>query len=364
MASKADTTHVALSGPGSSYIRPELRGLTIIGVEEHTSYPELLNRIPDNDVTLHAKTIFPGISEYPLFDYTKIRLLDVDQKRITDMDQGGIAMQVLSFTGPYNTTVADPSTGIEVARAINDELKKAVDLHPKRFAAFAELPFQAPELAIDELHRCVKDLHFVGAMLSGSIANAEDWLDSPRYDSLLSAFEELDVPLFLHPGIPPKAIVDTYYKFPDQSMLTALLSGPGWGWHNDVAVHVLRLAVSGTLDRHPKLKIIIGHQGEMLPMMLQRFDSMFDAKTFGLRRSVGEALRSQVYIAFSGIFTIPATLIALQTWGVDRVLFANDYPFIDTQRVPEFLRALGDVVSPADMRKICETNAKRLLNMS
>ena len=74
-------------------------------------------------------------------------------------------------------------------------------------------------------------------------------------------------------------------------------------------------------------------------------------------------LRSQVWVAFSGLFSLPQTQIAIATWGVDRVLFANDYPYIESQRVPEFVRALGDIVSPADLRKICQTNAEQLLKI-
>lgn len=137
----------------------------------------------------------------------------------------------------------------------------------------------------------------------------------------------------------------------------------GWGWHNEVSIHVLRLAVSGTLDRHPKLKVVVGHQGEMLPMMLQRFGTMFDEKIFGLERNVGQALRSQVWLAISGLFSLPPTQIAIQTWGVDRILFANDYPYIDAQRVPRFLRELGDVIGPPDLRKICQTNSEKLFKI-
>ena len=206
----------------------------------------------------------------------------------------------------------------------------------------------------------MKDLGFVGEMVSGSICGSGKFLDAPEFDGLLSAFEELEVPLYLHPGIAPKSVTDTYYTFEGKPQLSGTMGGMGWGWHNEVAVHALRLAVSGVLDKHPNLKVVVGHQGEMLPMMLQRFDAMFDQGVFGLKRSVGEILRSEVWIAISGLFSLPPTQIAIQTWGVDRVLFANDYPYIDAQRVPEFVRALGDLVGPSDLRKICETNAERL----
>ena len=88
--------------------------------------------------------------------------------------------------------------------------------------------------------------------------------------------------------------------------------------------------------------------------------SMYPEDAFGLKRSVGEMLRTQVWIAISGFFTLPPTQAAISTWGVDKVLFACDYPFQDTQRMPAFLTALGDLVAPSDMLKICQTNAEQL----
>ena len=107
----------------------------------------------------------------------------------------------------------------------------------------------------------------------------------------------------------------------------------------------------------------MGHQGEMVPMMMQRFVAMFDEKIFGYKRNVGEMLRSQVWVAISGSFSLPPTQIAIATSGVDRVLFANDYPYIESQRVLEFVSALGDIVSSANYKKICQTNAEQLFKI-
>ena len=344
-------------GPGTLNLRPELQDLKIICVEEHATFPDLLQRVPA-DCFAVQKT--HDLGEHPLMAYIRGRITDVAGQRIKDMDDGKIAVQVLSLAGTVNSTHLVGEASVELARDINDALKKAVDANPTRFRAFAELPMDSPSEAAKELRRCVKELGFVGAMMSGSIGSSGKFLDGSEFEPILSTFEELDVPLFLHPGIPPEAVWNTYYAFPDQPSLSAAFALPGWGWHNEVAIHVLRLALSGTLDKHPKLKIIIGHQGEMMPMMMQRFDTMFPAKDYGFQRSVGEMLRSQVWIAISGVFSIPPTQAAIATWGVDKVLFANDYPFIDSQRVPDYIKAIGDVVSPADLRKICQGNAEKL----
>lgn len=348
-------------GPGCVHLRPELKNMKVIGVEEHTGFPAILARLPKDQG--HSSEVYSEIVKHPSLAYARGRVADLGKQRLKDMDEGGIAVQILSLGGSNNSMLLPGAEGVQLARDINDELKKAVDAHPTRFRALAELPLHQPQEAIKELRRCVHELGFVGALVSGSISGSGKFMDGPEYDSVFSAFEELDVPLFLHPGIPPKEVYDVYYSLPDQKLLSAAFALAGWGWHNEVAVHVLRLALSGVFERHRKLKIVVGHQGEMMPMMMQRFDSMFAEEVFGFGRSVGEMLRSQVWIAISGFFTLAPTQAAIATWGVDKVLFANDYPFQDAQRVPEFIKALGDVISPADLRKICQTNAEELFKI-
>ena len=344
-------------------LRQELCDMKVIGVEEHTTFPNLLKRIPNDG---HASQIFFQSAQHPPMAFARERIANLGEQRIKDMDESGITLQILSLAGAINSThlaEIDPQAGVQLASEINNELKKAVDAHPTRFKAFAELPMHAPKEAIKELRRCVKELGFVGAMLSGSVGGSGKFLDCPEYDVILSAFEELDVPLYLHPGVPPKPVWDTYYTFPDNPALSAAFGLAGWGWHSEVAIHVLRLALSGALDRHRRLKIIVGHQGEMMPMMMQRFNTILDERVFGFERSVGKMLRDQVWISISGMFSMPPTQAAIATWGIDKVLFANDYPFIHIQGVQDYIGALGDVLSPADLRKICQTNAEDLLKI-
>ena len=348
----------ASKGPGTIHMRPELHDMKVIGVEEHTTFPSLLKRLPKDG--RHSAQVYAEIIEHPSLAYAKGRTADLGTQRLKDMDEGGISIQILSLGGSNNSMLLPGAEGVRLAQDINNELKKAVDAHPTRFKALAELPLHQPEEAIKELYRAVNELGFVGALVSGSISGEGKFMDGPEYEPVFSAFEDLDVPLFLHPGIPPKQVYDMYYSIPGKPRLSAAFALAGWGWHNEVAVHVIRLCLAGVLERHPKLKIVVGHQGEMMPMMIQRFDSMYAEEAFGFKRSVGEMLRSQVWIAISGLFTLPPTQAAISTWGVDKVLFANDYPFQDAQRVPDFIKALGDIVAPSDLRKICQTNAEQL----
>lgn len=173
--------------------------------------------------------IFGEMVRHEAMSYAAGRVSDVAKQRIADMDMGGIRLQVLSVAGAVNSMHLEPGAGLQYARDVNDSLKKAVDANPTRFVALAELPVHAPQLAISELQRCVKELGFVEAMVSGSIGGEGGFLDAPEFDELLGEFERLDVPLFLHPGIAPESVYRTYYDFPGKSKLSATFGGMGWG---------------------------------------------------------------------------------------------------------------------------------------
>jgi hypothetical protein len=137
-------------GPGVSYMRPELHNIKPIAVEEHVQFPQFFKNLPESKEVAHVKKNLEGILQYPPLAYAKGRGHEVGAQRLRDMNEGGIAMQILSFGNPLNTTFAGAEEGLRLAQGINNELKKAVESNPMRFRAFAELPFHAPELAIDE----------------------------------------------------------------------------------------------------------------------------------------------------------------------------------------------------------------------
>ncbi|KAJ5203750.1 2-amino-3-carboxymuconate-6-semialdehyde decarboxylase [Penicillium cinerascens] len=213
MASKSSSGVGSINtpGPGTHYLRPELHDLKIIGVEEHVVFPKLTARIPEKVLAVHAKRVFGQLVDHEAMAYAGGSSTETGAQRLQDMNEGGIAMQILSLAGPVNCMQMEPEPGLALARDINNELKRAVDAHPDRFKALADLPFHAPKLAIEELRRSVQQLGFVGAMMAGSVGCTGKFLDDPEFDDLLSEFEALDVPLYLHPGIAPPAVIDTYY---------------------------------------------------------------------------------------------------------------------------------------------------------
>ncbi|MGZ9020516.1 MAG: amidohydrolase family protein [Rhodoplanes sp.] len=191
------------------------------------------------------------------------RLADFDQLRLETMDKAGIDLAVLSVTTPGVQAEKDTNTAIKLAREANDLLAREVQKRPQRYAGFAHLPTQDGGAAAAELERAVKDLRFKGALINGQ-TNGK-YLDANMYLPFWERVQDLDVPIYLHPG----ELADHPAMFAGRPEL----NGPVWAWTADTGAHALRLVFAGTFTRFPKLKIILGHMGETLPFLLWRFDS-------------------------------------------------------------------------------------------
>jgi predicted TIM-barrel fold metal-dependent hydrolase len=124
---------------------------------------------------------------------------------------------------------------------------------------------------------------------------------------------------------------------------------------------VLRMVLAGTLDKHPKLKLIIGHMGEMLPVMLARIDEVTALDADHLKRPISHQILDQVWITTSGIFSQPPFIAALQTFGIDRIMFSVDYPFAPDAKGRKFLNEVS--LAPEDMAKLTHRNADALLKL-
>ena len=328
--------------------------MRIVALEEHFHAPELIETV-GRDRALRRG--WPGGDAHPKAAMREA-LAEVGADRLADMDAAGVSVQVLSAAGP-GADLLPPESGPDLARAYNDRLKRSVDGRPDRFAGFAHLPMTAPGAAADELERAVTELGFRGGLINGLTDGR--FLDDPMFEPLLARAEALDAPLYIHPNIPPAGVRDAYYAdLPDD--VRHSLATAGFGWHAETAIHVLRLVLSGALDRHRRLKLIIGHMGEMLPMMLDRFDHVFgDAVASRSDRGVSQTILQQVWITTSGFFSLAPFTAAMMTFGPDRILFSVDYPFSPNKAGTDFLKRLP--VSPDDLQKIAHGNADRLLKL-
>jgi 2,3-dihydroxybenzoate decarboxylase len=319
----------------------------VIALEEHYFDPE---------VTKHFQASGPETRAPELRE----RLFDVGERRLREMDEAGIDVQVLSHAAPA-TQRMDAETAVAVARKANDRLHEIVKGSKGRFEGFAALPTPDPMAAAEELERAVTRLGFKGAMIHG-LSNGQ-WLDDKRFWPIFERAQALDVPVYMHPAIPHPAVAEVYYKdylkeYP--AFLTA-----GWGFTVETATQAIRMVLSGMFEAYPRLKIILGHLGEGLPFSLWRIDMALSRGGNGRQgnRSTPfrDCFREHFWITTSGNFSTPALLCSVMEMGADRILFSVDYPFVLN---PPGMKWMQDIpFGPEDQAKIYGGNAARLLRL-
>ena len=282
------------------------------------------------------------------------RLEDLADARLARMDENGVDVQVLSLTSPGLHNLA-PTLAVALARETNDLIAASIALHPDRFDGFATLSTTAPEDAVRELERCVHDLGFKAGMLFGR--TGEKNLDHPDFWPIFEAASSLQIPLFIHPQIAPRAVRQAYYSGFDPQVDLAFATF-GLGWHYDCGVQFLRLALAGVFDRFPQLQIILGHWGEVVLFYAERLKGF--SRVIQLQRPILEVMRQNLYVTSSGMFSESYFRHALEVVSMDRILFSTDYPYqYRPGRGPaEFLEQLS--LPEEDKAKIAHGNWERL----
>jgi predicted TIM-barrel fold metal-dependent hydrolase len=286
-------------------------------------------------------------------------LLDFTKQRLEQMDQTGVELAILSLA-PGCESIWDKVRSVQVARQSNDTVADALTKHPDRFRAFAALPLQDPDEAIKELHRCIKELGFVGALISGfSQIGEEDtsyYLDLPMFRQFWAEVEKLDVPVYLHPREPLHSQQKPYEGHP-------WLLGAAWAFGVETATHALRLISSGLFDEHPKLKVILGHLGETLPFSIWRVEhrNIVDPRGLNLKKKFSLYFYENFYVTTSGNFRTQALINTILEMSADRILYSTDYPYETMVECEEWFRSVD--ISLEDQIKIGRTNAARLFKL-
>lgn len=285
------------------------------------------------------------------------KLEDLGELRLKEMDEAGVDVQVLSHGAPA-TQKLDGETALRVARAVNDRLHQTCKARPDRFAAFAVLPTADPRAAADELARTVGELGFKGAMIHG-LTGGEQFIDGERFWPIFERAQALDVPVYLHPAIPHPAVIDTYLK-PYHERFPGLLNA-GWGFTVETATAGIRMVLSGVFDKYPDLKIILGHLGETLPYLLWRIDHAL-SRPGNAPVAFRDVFSRHFYVTTSGFFSDPAMLCCIQELGIDRILFAVDWPFVESSKLgTQWMERI--MLSAEDKAKVLNGNAARLLRL-
>lgn len=293
----------------------------------------------------------------------KDRLTNVEA-RVKAMDEAGVALTVVSLTMPGIEGIFDSSVAVETARKVNDEIHELYTGGPyaDRFRAFGCVAMQDPKSAAAEAERCVKELGFVGILING-FSNIGDvdtvqYLDEPQCAPFWAKLAELDVPLYLHPRIAPPSQMRAYkgYEF---------LGGSPWGFGTETATHAIRLMISGLFDKHPNLRIILGHCGEGIPFSLNRLDHRlrhFQPQHAPCKLRFQDYWEKNFYITTAGVVDDGTFFNTLKSCGEDRLMWSVDYPYEDYNEIGSWFDHLD--LNENSRTKIGWENAERILKLN
>lgn len=342
------------------------QGYLRIATEEAFSTPELVEAWKEE---LDSPDVDPGFKSLVGFYITHQgerpkwvfdRLQDLGEKRLADMDERGIDRQILALTSPATNVLRNADRATMIAESANDRLAEACRAHPDRFTGMAACAPQDAARAAKEIERAVGKLGMRAVIINSHILG--EYLDNPKFSAVLEAAEAMDVPIYIHPNTSPPSMIGP--------LLEAGLDGAIFGFGVETGMHALRLITSGALDRYPRLQIMLGHMGEALPYWMYRLDFMHQAGVRSGRyevikplkkEKISNYLRENFYITNSGVAWEPAVKFAQNVIGMDRVLYAMDYPY---QCPAEEVVAMDAMdMSLEDKKRFFQTNAERVFKL-
>jgi len=273
---------------------------------------------------------------------------DLD-KQLEHMDGLDHQVDVVCSIGPFSVFFSDlpPEEGRDAAIQWNEEMADAQKKYPGRLWASAAVPLVDTKIAIEVLDDAVNRLGLMGVNMPGSIGS-DPRIDAARLQPFYSRVEELGLPLFLHPT--DAVFVDMLDGY-DGSLHLSL------GRVIEVSVAAMRLVLSGTMERHPKLKIVMSHTGGALPYQSGRMDK--NTPKAKLPRPASTYLKRMYTDTVS-----PHTAglkFAIEYYGIDHVMYGTDYPCWDPATALKLLDELK--LSKADQEKLFYSNAKRILGL-
>lgn len=320
-----------------------------IAFEEHMAIPDTIAETKD----------FAGESgRYEAFVQ---EILDLDDSRLSMMDDAGIELAILSLNAPAIQSIKDTQLAVETARKANDVLARAVERHPGRYLALAALPMQDPAAAADELTRCVNELGFVGSLVNG-FTEVQDhdeavYYDLAQYRPFWEQVAHLDVPFYLHPRMGLASQSKNLDGHP------WLKSSP-WGFSMETSIHTLRLCGSGLFEDFPHLKMVVGHLGELIPFNLWRIDARMRFSPRGYRgvRLLGDYFRENFWITTSGNFCDATLRCVIDMLGTEKLCFSSDFPFERMADASNWFDSTS-VITEEQRQDIGRNNARHLFKL-
>lgn len=270
-------------------------------------------------------------------------------RRIEDMDRVGIDVEVVSLSTP-NVFFADAKHQPEIARMVNDAYAELIARHPTRFKAFASIPMDDPDAALNELHRAINGLKMNGVIMLSNIGGKA--LTSPEYRPFFAEANRLKLCILLHPMLPANA--DPFREY---------VLGPIVGFMFDTTLAVARMCFDGMLKEFPDIRWIVAHLGGAVPYLMERMDNGW--RDFPECRAKIDELPSTYLrrLYYDTVNFNPNMLMMVRNlMGADHMAMGSDYPHLlgSIDRAVSSIEGLE--ISEEEKREIFEGTALSILN--
>ncbi len=278
---------------------------------------------------LRSRTALPRIDErdgcayfviFPEEERTGGRLMEAPMwsldEKLAAMDRGGFDRSVVSPGNPWLDPVEGPES-IDWAHRINADFASFEARTGGRIHGLGVLPNADPEAAAQVIHDIAGTKSLYGAITGCRICGRV--FDTPELEPVWAALSRTGLPIFVHPH---------YAVAIDQLGGFGTILPLGIGFPIETSIAVARLVLSGVLQRHSGIKLLVAHGGGVLPYLAARLDVSWRGDDQAQKRLTippSEAL-SGVWLD-SVVYHRRALRAAADLVGKDRLLFGTDHPF-------------------------------------
>lgn len=273
------------------------------------------------------------------------------ERRIEEMDELGVDVQVVSPTDCFYQYHRQPRVTARIAAEANDEIAETVQAHPTRFLGLGTLPMQDPALAVSHLREAITELGLIGVMVDDHVRGV--LYDDERFDELWAAAEELGALIFVHQYHPTVVALRTEKYF----LLNSI------GNLVDRALTFSAFVYGGVMDRYPRLKVCLAHAGGYTPFAFDRLDRGWEVWPEDRGRAANRPSTYADRFYYDTVTFTPRNLrFLIDAVGIDQIILGSDWPAPMRVDDPVGVIKTLDVLTDSERDTILRRTATRLLS--